>query len=294
MFDDFLSNMWQHLANFSQHVGDWLSQHAVNILAILILAWIVRHFSSKVINEFMRRTVRGDIYPTKSDRERRIKTLSTLINALVRTGVYIVAGILVVGEIAPGSTTALFTSAGLIGVALGFGAQSLVKDLVSGIFIIIENQYRIGDVVEIGGVSGVVEDITVRTTILRDLDGNVHHVPNGVIDVTTNKTIGYSRLNEDLILDAKTDIDRLEHIVNHIGEQLAASPDYKDLILEAPHFDRIKAYSPAGVTVKVLGKTTVNGRWVVTGQFYRLLKKAFDEHKIKMGQHASVVTAQKK
>lgn len=294
MFDDVLSNFWGNFDTFSQQVGAWLSDHLVNILIIMLGAWLVRHFSSKVINGFMRRTVRSDIYPTKSDRERRIKTLNTLVNASVRTGVYIIAGILIVGEIAPGSTTALFTSAGLIGVALGFGAQSLVKDLVSGIFIIIENQYRIGDVIEISGVSGTVEDITVRTTILRDLDGNLHHVPNGSIVVTTNKTIGFSRINEDILVDSGTDMERLEHIINHIGEQLANSADYKHQIIEPPHFSRIKAYSPAGVTVKVLGQTTVEGKWEVLGAFYKLLKRSFDQHKIKMGHHASVVLADNK
>ncbi len=292
--ENIISNFWNSADKITNSAGNWFTQHLISILVILLGAWIVRRFSSKIINEFMRRTVRSDIYPTKSDRERRIQTLETLINAALRTGVYIIAGILIIGEIAPGSAAALFTSAGLFGVALGFGAQSLVKDLVSGIFIIIENQYRIGDVIEITGVSGIVEDITVRTTILRDLDGNLHHVPNGSIVVTTNKTIGFSRLNEDLIVDTDTDIDRLEHIINHIGEQMAASVKYKPLIVEAPHFSRIKAYSVNGVVVKVLGKTTVDGKWEVTGQFYKQLKETFDQHKIKMGQHASVIVASKK
>lgn len=290
MLDDALNNLWLHIDTFVQHILDWFSLHIVNIVLILLGAWLVRRFSSRVINEFMRRTVRSDIYPTKSDRERRIRTLDSLINAVVRTGVYIIAGILIIGEIAPGSAAALFTSAGLIGVAIGFGAQSLVRDLVSGIFIIIENQYRIGDFVDIGGVSGTVEDITVRTTILRDLDGNVHHVPNGFIDVTTNRTIGFSRINEDLLVDAAADIDRLEHIINHVGEELANDVKFKDMIIEAPHFERILNYAPAGVTVNIRGKTTVSGKWQVVSELYKRLHKEFEKNKIKLGKHVAPPT----
>ena len=166
---------------------------------------------------------------------------------------------------------------------MGFGAQSLIKDFVSGIFIIIENQYRVGDVVAIGGVDGVVQDVTIRTTVLRDLDGNVHHVPNGNITVTTNKTIGYSGINEEIIVDASTDLALLEHVINHVGEQLAAMPDLQIYIKETPQFRQVIGLNANGMVVKIVGQATAGDSWRVKGELYRLLKHAFEKHKIKLG-----------
>ena len=193
----------------------------------------------------------------------------------MRIAVYIVAAIFIIGEINPSYTTALFTSAGLIGLGVGVGAQSLIKDLVNGIFIITENQYRVGDIIEIAGVSGVVEALSIRTTTLRDLDGQLHHVPNGIITTTTNMTIGYSLINEDIVVDFQTDMHQLEHIINHVGEELAASPEFKLIVVEAPHFERIDKFGDTGMVVKILGKTTPSEQWHVKGELYKRLQAAF-------------------
>lgn len=269
-------------------VSGWFSSHVVNIFFILIAAWLVRRFGVKVITSLIEHTARGDFYPSKADRDKRIATLNTLGRAFVRIAVYILATLLIVGEINPAYTTALFASAGLIGVALGFGAQSLIRDFVSGIFIITENQYRIGDEVTLVGTSGVgeisgrVENLTIRTTILRDLDGNVHHVPNGNIGVTTNKTIGFSRLNEDIVVALDTDLDRLEHVINHVGEQIAADADLKQSIIEPPYVASIKGFEGDGIVVKVLAKTTAAAQWRVRSEFYRKLHTALKKNDIKL------------
>ena len=280
--------MWEYLIirlvdafySLARMLGAWFSLHGVNVLVILFSAWIIRRFGAKLISQVLRHTIRADLYPTKADREKRLRTLNSLVGAFARVGVYIFAAILLVGEINPAYTTALFTSAGFIGIALGFGAQSLVKDFVSGIFIIVENQYRVGDIVELNDVGGIVEDITIRTTVLRDLDGNLHHVPNGTIQVTTNKTIGFSRINEDIVVAHDTDVDRLEQVVNRVGQELAGMPEYKHKIQQAPHLASIKGLSPAGIVVKILGKTSAAEQWKVRSQLYRLLTKAFAKHDI--------------
>ena len=264
-------------------IGQWFDLHAINIAAILLGAWVVRRFGAGAISRTLRYTVRPDLYPTKIDRTKRIKTLDSLVNAVMRVGVYAIALILVIGEINPSYTTALFASAGLIGVALGFGAQSLIKDFVSGIFIIIENQYRVGDVIAIGGVDGVVQDVTIRTTVLRDLDGNVHHVPNGNITVTTNKTIGYSGINEEIIVDASTDLGLLEHVINHVGEQLVSMPELQAYIKETPSFRQVVGLNANGMVVKIVGQASAGDSWRVKGELYRLLKHAFEKNKIKLG-----------
>ncbi|MDB5186455.1 MAG: Potassium efflux system KefA protein / Small-conductance mechanosensitive channel [Candidatus Saccharibacteria bacterium] len=263
-------------------VGNWFDQHLVNIVVILIVAWLVRRFGHDLVSRLLRHTVRPDLYPTKSDRDKRVRTLDSMIGATTRVAVYVIAIILIIGEINPDYTTALFASAGLMTVAIGFGAQSLIKDFVSGMFIITENQYRVGDTVDIAGVSGTVEDVTIRTTVLRDINGHVHHVPNGIIDVTTNKTMGFSRLNEDIIVDFETDLEQVEHIINHVGEEMAAMPEYKDIIKEAPSFGSLKGYAPNGLIIGVTAETTANKQWGLRTDMYKRLKKEFDKHGIEV------------
>lgn len=282
--------MWANLTNSlikSLHelgglIGEWLSAHVINILVILFGAWLIRHFSSKLISSLLTHTVRSDLYPTRSDREKRIKTLRSLVSAAVRVGVYIVAVILLIGEINPSYTTALFASAGVIGVAIGFGAKDIINDFMRGIFIIIENQYRVGDIVRVSEVDGIVEDITIRTTVLRDLDGNVHHVPNGSIGVTTNMTLGYSRVNEDVLVGFGTDMHKLEHVINHVGQEMMSHPEFKHLIIEPPKFERITNFSDNGIVIKILGTTVTGEQWKVKGELYKRLQSAFAKHDIEL------------
>lgn len=262
--------------------GDWLYDHGIDIIIILIGAWVLRKFSSKIINNLLRHTLRSDMFPTKGAREKRLKTLSSMTNAIVQIGISGIAVILIIGIINPNSANALFASAGLLTVALGFGAKDLINDFVTGFFIISEGQYRVGDSVDIAGVSGVVEAVTVRTTILRDLDGNVHYVPNGDIVVATNRTQGFSRINENIAFAPDTDIERLTHVINHVGEALAANPDYKYKIKEAPHVAQVVGYGPTGVILKITSKVGESDKPAIKSDLYRELHKAFAKNDIKV------------
>jgi small conductance mechanosensitive channel len=290
MLVDFLNRLGDKLLTRGGDFVDWLSLHGLNIVLILFVAWVVRRFGVRVFRSFFKHAVRPDLYATKADREKRIRTLDSMVSAFVRAGVYVVAGFLLIGEINPNYTTALFASAGLVTVALGFGAQSLVRDVVSGIFIITENQYRIGDEIELkstywsANAEGIVEDINLRTTILRDLDGDVHHVPNGTIGYATNKTLGFNRINENLVLALDTDMDKLEHIINHVGQRLAADVEFKNRILDPPHFERIVGFEEDGVVVKILGKTTPADQRRIQSELYRRLLKAFVKNNIKLAK----------
>jgi small conductance mechanosensitive channel len=137
-------------------------------------------------------------------------------------------------------------------------------------------------VIEISNVDGTVEDITIRTTVLRDLDGNVHHIPNGIITVTTNKTLGYSRINENIVVGYDTDLDKLEHVINHIGEEISASVEYKNKITTAPHFLRVEGFGDNGIVVKIVGKTISGEQWNVKGELYKRLNEAFKKHQIEI------------
>lgn len=289
MWEEAATNLSKKLGEIGEGVGAWADDHLFNIIAILIVSFFVRRVVTLLLGRFLQRTIRKDLYPTERDRKKRIQTLDELVGAIVRIGTWFVAGILIINELGI-DTGPLVASAGVVGIALGFGAQSLIKDFVTGIFIISENQYRIGDVVRIGTETGTVEAITIRTTILRDLDGNVHHVPNGSIVTTTNMTSGFSRINEDIVVSADADVATIEKIVNDVGQRLAQMEKYEKNIIEAPAFARIDGFVANGMIVKILAKVVDGEQWEIKGQLYRMLRKSFDAAGISLiqTQHVSV------
>lgn len=257
----------------NDRLGPWASHHLGNIIGILFIAWLTRRFGGQLAMRFISTTVRHDLYPTDSDRKKRIRTLQSLVTAIFRVGTWGVALLLVVSEVRPNYAGTLFASAGIIGVALGFGAQSLIKDFMSGIFIILENQYRVGDTVTLDKVSGTVEGISMRTTTLRDADGSVHHVPNGTITVTTNKTMDYGRMNELLVVGADTDLDKFEAMINKIGKDMISMPELETKLSEPPHFDRVNGIDAKGdIIVRITAKTTPSAQWRVKSEFYKRLR----------------------
>ncbi len=280
--ENFILSMALGLEEVGRMLGDWFTDHGINIAAILIGAWLVRRFGAKVISEVLRKTIRSDLYPTRSDREKRLRTLNSLVGASTRLGVYVIATILIIGEINPQYATALFAGAGLITVALGFGAQSLIKDFMSGIFIIMENQYRVGDNVTLGNYSGTVEAITIRTTTLRDITGHLHHVPNGSIQITTNKSIGYARLDENIKVSGKIDIDRLAHLINHLGEELSARTELSNKILEPFAFAGLERLDGDNIVIKITGKTRPSSFQRIRSEFYKELHKSLLKNDIKL------------
>jgi small conductance mechanosensitive channel len=272
MWATIIDSFWQIMYETGQGIARWASAHIPTILTIIIGTYLLRKFGGNVLMQVIRRTVRPDLFPTKSDREKRIKTLQSLIDATLRVGSMIIALLLIADNLNI-RMSSLLASAGIVGVAVGFGAQSLIKDFVSGLFIITENQYRVGDVVDLNETSGTVEAITIRTTILRDDDGYIHHVPNGSITSTTNKTMDYSRVNLHLLVRVDSDIDKLEHIINHTGEELLSDAKFGKMIHEPPRFMRIRTVTGNGIDVLITGKTAPSKQWAVRGEYYRRLLK---------------------
>ena len=256
------------LDRFLNNLGSFWSQHGFELLTIIFIAWLVKRFGGQFISRIFHSTIRSDLYPTKSDRIKRLETIDSITGAILQIGVYIVAIIMIVSELGV-DTTPIVASAGVIGIALGFGAQSLIKDFTSGIFIIIDNQYRVGDVVKLGEIAGMVEAITIRTTVLRGLDGTLYHVPNGSIDSTANLTMSYGGIEEDIVFGHDVDISKLEMVINRTGDDLAADPAFSKMILTPIHFLRVDGFEPNGIKVKILGTTTPNESWDVRGEFYR-------------------------
>ncbi len=220
----------------------------------------------------------------KKDLEKRQHTLGALFTNVWRIlTVVFVLYLIFVQFFSKEALAPLFASAGIIGVAFGFGAQSLVKDFLSGVFIISENQYRVGDVIEIEGFGGTVERIGVRSTVIRDVDGNVHYFPNGMVQHVINKTMGYSMARFMVAVAPDTDIDRVSKMIDKIGLTLADEDDWRDKILEAPHYVMMGDFTSTAVNLIVSGKTQPSDQWSVVAEMRRRILDKFEEENVTIG-----------
>ena len=263
-------------------IVEFIKTHALNIILILCVAYLMRRFAMLFIRRLIRRAIKPDSFKTEMDEKQREDTLVSTVGAGIRVTIWVLTVLLLLAEIGI-DIAPLLAGAGIAGVALGFGAQSMVKDFLAGVFILMENQYRVGDVVEINQtVSGQVEMVTLRATTLRDLDGMVHHIPNGEITIATNMTMEYANVNLDIGVGYSTDIDQLEKVINKVGQDLADDPKWKEKIFEAPKFLRIDNFADSAIVVKIIGMTAPMQQWAVTGELRGRLKKAFDKDNIEI------------
>lgn len=171
---------------------------------------------------------------------------------------------------------------GIVGLAVGLGAQNLVRDYVAGTFILIENQFAKGDVVRVVDVTGTVEDLSLRRTTLRDLDGTVHSVPNGLIGVASNLTRVWARVNIEVTVKHGTDLEAATALVDRCGQEMAADPAWARRVLEPARVDRVSGLGAAGVTLQVLGSVRAADRWAASGEIRRRVATAFAEQAIEL------------
>jgi moderate conductance mechanosensitive channel len=261
---------------------DFFNDYWLTAVLIILGAFVARRLIMFFIERVIRRTMRSHRFKTEREERLRADTLVDIMGAVTAVGVWIIAALLFLSEIGV-QIAPLLAGAGVIGVALGFGAQSMVKDFLAGMFILGENQYRIGDVVQINGTTaGVVERFTLRQTVLRDLDGMLHHYPNGNIDFATNMTMEFANVNLDVGVGYSTDIDHAEKVINQVGQQLADDEKWKNKIIVAPAFLRVDNFGESAIVLKITGKTIPMEQWAITGELRRRLKKAFDKEGIEI------------
>lgn len=263
----------EYLDKFWSLLNSWMNDHGYQILLIIFLAYIVKKFGIQLIMKVLEKTVRKDLYPTKSDRSKRLDTLKSMIGAVLQVVIVIVATIMIISELGL-NTTPIIASAGILGIALGFGAQSLIKDLTSGLFIIIENQYRVGDIIELNDqIKGEVKAITIRATVIRNIDGTLYHVPNGTISWTANKTMSYGGIAEDIVFPSDIDISKLAMIIDRTSDKLVSDPDIAKKVKQAPHLERVLGFHNDGVKVRIVGRTGSDNAIEVKDAFYRIFIK---------------------
>lgn len=259
----------------------FLDQRVFRIAFVIIVLILVQYLSRWLVGRIIAKVINGHKYLTKREERQRADTLINMFSTTTVVILWIVAVIVILQEFGV-NLGALATSAGFIGIVLGFGARGIVRDILSGIFIILENQYRIGDSVMIAGQSGTVEHITIRVTKLRDLEGNVYFIPNGEVTTVTNKTLGFSNVVIEVGVSYATDINKAEKVMNEVGEALAVDPDWKGRITAPIKFLRLDTFGETNITLKALGKVTPAEQWAVAGEYRRRIKAAFDKNKIEM------------
>ncbi len=204
---------------------------------------------------------------------KRFTTIDALAGYVVKGFVVTIGGLLVLEQIGLDVGPAI-AGLGVVGIAIGFGAQAIVRDFFSGILILVENQYGQGDVVEIAGVTGTVEELTLRRTVLRDADGVVHHVPNGEIKVASNRTRIWRRINHDVVVAYGTDIEHAIAVFDAVGASLAADPAWAARILETPAVDRVDQLGERGITLKILGRVRAGEMIAVSGELRKRILAA--------------------
>ncbi len=269
------------IKTFAQSVLPWLTSHGLKILVILLFSFVAYAILKRVIARGVRISIIKDSSSSVMAQKKREDTLSRIFGGVLKIVIIAIALMMVLQElgieIAP-----ILAGAGIVGVAIGFGGQYLIRDVISGFFIILENQYRIGDVVDFDGTGGLVEDISLRMTTIRDLDGTVHHIPHGEIKRVSNLSKFFSRVNINVGVSYSSNLEHVIAVINRVGQEMALDPIWKDAIIKPPQFLRVDEFADSSINIKILGDTQPIRQWEVAGELRRRLKIEFDKEGIEI------------
>jgi len=258
----------------------WLTTSGTKIVGILIGLLILSQMSRWVVTWLEKFVPMKDPLQA-AEAKKRAQTLGNILRHALLIVFFSIAILLILGELGI-QLGPLLATAGIGAVAIGFGAQSLVKDVISGFFIILENQYRIGDVIEVAGVSGLVESVGLRTTVLRDLEGRVHIIPNGEIKIVSNLSKEWARSVLDVGISYGEDVDQVIDLLSQIGEELASEVPYQSAILEPPQILGVERFGESEMVIRMTIKTAPLKQWEVGRELRKRIKARFDERGIQM------------
>lgn len=280
--DSWLSpTFWQEI--FSKTV-EWIITTLPSILVILVLAYILLKITNiflRHIKPLMLKHLESDSDLDSSEMEKRLETLISILRSTIKVVVWLVIGMLILRKIGI-DIAPIIAGAGIVGLAVGFGAQELVRDFITGFFMLMENQIREGDVAIINGTGGLVEHVGMRTIVLRDLSGVVHVFQNGKINTLSNMTKNWSAMVFDIGVAYKEDTDMVVEVIGQVAEKLRSDPDFEDSILEPIEIFGVDQFGDSAVIIKARFKTKPIEQWTVGREFKRRLKKAFDEQGIEI------------
>ena len=244
----------------------------LRVSAIALFAWIASHFASRLIRRF-RETIAARM--TQAEQVKRAETLGRVFRYLASVVISLIAGVLILSELGI-SIAPIIGAAGIAGLAIGFGAQSLVKDYFTGFFLLLESQLSRGDVVTIADKTGLVEDLTLRYVRLRDYDGNVHFVPNNLISTLTNMSLAFAYSVVDVGVAYREDVDRALEVMRSVAEGMRADPEHSARILEPVEMVGVERWADSAVILRCRFKVRPLEQWTVRREYLRRLKAAFD------------------
>ena len=266
----------------AEGIKKWALENGLPIIVILVVGIVLwaalKKFLPPLVTGLMARQVRGE---SREGRKKRANTLLGVFMGLGRIIIILLVILMVLSELGI-SIGPILAGFGIVGIAVGFGAQYLIRDLIAGIFILMENQYRVGDVVKVADVSGLVEDINLRKTVLRDLDGIVHHVPNGEIRVASNYSRHFARVNLNISVSYGTDLDFAIKVINRVCQKMAEEEKWEKVFRTVPSVLRVDNLGDSGIDIKILGDVKPLEQWNTMGELRLRLKKAFDKEGIEI------------
>lgn len=250
-------------------------EKAIKILLIIIGAILLVFVIRLIINQFTKSKIYKELFK-KTRPKRRLLTLISIIKNSITALILLISVFLIFDAILePKSLTTILASAGIIGVILGFGAQTLIKDIINGIFIIFENPYSIGDTIKTGNIIGTVENVTLRVTIIRDIKGNLHFIPNGEIKTVSNRSRQWSRMILDVGVPYNEDLKRVFNLLNEISKEISEDEDYKKYIITPIRVLGITEFGETSAIIRVWGKVKPGKNFPINREFRkRLIEKA--------------------
>lgn len=281
--------------------SELLATHAGRVVLILLLALVLRAMLHRVVRRIVRTAVEGSVpvvlRPLRERargtafepvgllterRQQRAETLGSVLRSIASVTVWAIASIMILSELGL-DLTPIVASAGIVGVAVGFGAQAIVKDFLTGIFMLVEDQYGVGDYIDAGAASGTVESVTLRTTRLRDLDGTVWHLRNGEILRIGNKSQGWARAVVDVPLALDADLPTAREVVLEVAHGMWTDPELEGQVTEEPEVSGIESLTSSGLVLQVVLKTTPLHQWAVERELRERLLSAFRDRGIAFG-----------
>ncbi len=277
------SGLVQQLKVWGISAAKWLLPRLVRIAIIIALTLVIIRVINRIIPVAVRRYLAHRQGETAQEAEvqKRADTLSRVLQQTIRLLAVTIALFITLDEIGVNIAPVL-AGAGVAGIAIGFGAQSLVRDILTGIFILLDDQFRVGDVVTVAGIGGLVEDFNLRRTVLRDLEFVAHYIPNGQISTVSNRTKERSRAVINIQVAYKEDLDRVIRVLNELGEEMHQDPYFGPLMTEPLKVNQVVSFDESGITIRVMGQTLPIRQWDVMGEYRLRVKKRFDKEGIEI------------
>ena len=266
------------MATDGQTIAAWLTTSGIKIIGILIGLIILSQISRWSVRWVERLIPEKDPLQA-AEVKKRAQTLGNTLRDALLVIFSFVALLMILGELGI-QLGPLLATAGIGALAIGFGAQSLVKDVINGFFIILENQYRIGDAIDVAGVSGMVESVTLRRTVLRDLEGRVHIIPNGEIKIVSNLSKEWARSVLDIGISYREDLDRIIALFSQIGKEMETDERFKETLLEPLQILGVERFGESQLVIRLAVKTAPLKQWEVSRELRKRIKNRFDEEGI--------------